>query len=305
MTAEAPFRKQSIRAYLEKKRADSVPVTAMTAYNAPTGRLLQEAGIDWILVGDSCGNNELGYQSTLPVSMDEMIMLASAVRRGVSAGARGSKTEETYIIGDLPLGTYQESDADAVRNSIRFIKEAGMDAVKCEGGVRMASRVRAISQAGIAVMGHIGYTPQSTDMKSIVQAKDLGGFEKLLLDAEALRDAGAFSILLEAVPAAASSALTKHLGIPIYGVAGVSQVDGVLAIANDALGLFPLKAYFVRKFSDVEGATREGIKKYIKAVKGGDYPNPDETYPTNRDPVKAQEIASAIASFIESRYPKN
>ena len=172
-------------------KSENTKVTFITAYEYQMAKLAERADIDLILVGDSAGNNILGYKDTRPVTMDEMIMLSKAVRKGAP---------NTFVIGDMPLGSYQSSDALAVDNALRFIKEAEMDAVKCEGGKRIAERVKAMANAGIAVMGHIGYTPQSTNLLDIVQGNSVKKFEDLVQNAYALQNAGAFAILLEAVP---------------------------------------------------------------------------------------------------------
>ena len=273
---------------LVKMKKKQLKVTWITAYEANTARIAEEAGIDMILVGDSAGNNLLGYESTIPVTMDEMIMCSKAVRRGAP---------NTFSIGDMPLGSYQASNKDAIDNALRFIKEAGMDAVKCEGGKRMANRIQAMSNAGIATIGHIGYTPQSTDFKSVVQGKTLDNFKNLYEDALALQNAGACAILLEAVPNEPAGHIAKLLNIPIYGIGAGKQVDGVLAIVNDVIGLGNFKAKFVKPFCDVENQMNQGISQYIKEVKGNSFPGEMQYYPINKEEL------GEIAGYVKKLSP--
>ena len=252
-----------------KMKEEGKKVTFITAYDAQMSRVAQGAGIDMILVGDSVGNNVLGYTSTHPVTMDDMIRHSSAARRGAL---------ETFVIGDLPFLSYQTSNEDAIYNAGRFIKESGMDAVKCEGGRRMAEIVRAINDAGIAVMGHIGYTPQSTNFKGIVQSKSVEAYQELLKDARALQDAGAFAILLEAVPNIPAGQIAKKLDIPIYGIGSGREVDGVLAIINDVIGFGTFKSKFVKNFCNAEMLIKNGIEEYITSVRKGEFPSAEHFY---------------------------
>ena len=278
-------KKKGIRDFFEMKKKGE-KVSWITSYDAQTSRLAELAGIDMILVGDSVGNNLLGYTSTIPVTMDEMIIFSKAVRRGAP---------NTFVFGDMPLGSYQASNADAVNNALRFIKEAGSDAVKCEGGVRMAERVRAMADAGIAVAGHIGYTPQSTNLESIVQSKDLKNFQRLLQDAEALQEAGAWAILLEAVPNEPAGLIAKQLKIPIYGIGAGNKVDGVLAIVNDVIGLGTFKSKFVKHYCDANGYLENAIKEYINEIKTNKFPAEEHLYPVN------EETVSEIREYMDSR----
>jgi len=187
-----------------KMKQKKEQVTWMTAYDLPFAYAAEEAGIDMILVGDSGGMVQLGYQTTNPVTMDEMIVLAKAARKGAP---------NTFIIGDMPQGSYEVGDKEAIINDLRFVKEAGSDAIKLEGGKRMCSRVRAITEAGILVMGHLGLTPQSTTSFGgyRVQCKTIDCFERTLEDAFALQEAGAFAILLEAIPSEPAGQIAKQL----------------------------------------------------------------------------------------------
>lgn len=217
---------------LEKMKQENRPVAWVTAYNYPFARAAELAGVDMILVGDSGGMVELGYKTTNPVTMDEMIILSQAVRRGAP---------NTFVIGDMPQGSYEISDEDAVANALRFVKEAGCDAVKLEGGERVYSRVKAIADAGILVMGHLGLTPQSaaTFGGYRIQCKTLDSFNHTLRNAEALVNAGVFSILLEAMPAEPAGQIARRAGVPVYGIGAGNKVHGQLLIMYDLLGLYP------------------------------------------------------------------
>jgi 3-methyl-2-oxobutanoate hydroxymethyltransferase len=204
----------------------------VTAYDMPLAYAAEQAGIDMILVGDSGGMVQLGYTTTNPVTMDEMITLAKAARRGAP---------NTFMIGDMPQGSYEVSDAVAIENALRFVKEAGCDAIKLEGGRRMVNRVKAISDAGILVFGHLGLTPQSSSSFGgyRIQGKSLQSFEANIEDAFALQTAGVCAILLEAMPEEVAAVFTKLLSVPIYGIGTGMQVDGQLMIMHDLLGLYP------------------------------------------------------------------
>jgi len=263
-------RKKATLAKLNRMKREREKVTGITAYDYQMARLAEQAGIDWILVGDSAGNNVLGYADTRPVTMGEMIMISGAVRRGAP---------NTFSVGDLPLGSYQPSDERAIDSALRFIKESEMDAVKCEGGVRMARRVRAMVDAGVAVMGHIGYTPQSTDIVGVVQGNSVQKFEGLLNDARALQDAGAYAILLEAIPDEPAGMVAKEMKIPIYGIGAGRSVDGVLAIAHDVTGLGTFESRFVRHFCEAGDLIERGITDYVSAVRAGEFPGDEHLYP--------------------------
>jgi 3-methyl-2-oxobutanoate hydroxymethyltransferase len=252
-------------------------VTFITSYDYQMAKLIEREGIDIILVGDSAGNNHLGYKDTRPVTMDEMIMLSKAVRRGAN---------DTYIVGDMPLGSYQASNEIAVNNALRFIKEAEMDAVKCEGGSRIQERVKAMADAGIAVMGHIGYTPQSTNLAGVVHGKSIDNFKGLLGDAKALQESGVFSILLEAVPNLPAGLVAKAMEVPVYGIGAGREVDGVLSIVNDVIGLGNFKSRFIRNFCNSGELIGRGIQDYIHAVKSKEYPSKTEMYPLSESAEK-------------------
>lgn len=240
-------------------------VAWVTAYDLPMAQAAEKAKIDMILVGDSGGMVQLGYETTNPVSMDEMIVLSKAARRGAP---------NTFLIGDMPQGSYEPSGRDAILSALRFIKEAGCDAVKCEGGSRVISQVKAMVDAGILVMGHLGLTPQSTPSFGgyRVQGKTKKSFEEIFEDALALQTAGVFAILLEAMPAEPAGQIAKQLTIPIYGIGAGSSVDGQLVIMHDLLGFYqPFRPWFAKCYipeviNDFAGylAQHEDVRKMGK-----------------------------------------
>jgi len=278
-------RKKNLKDFYNMKKKGE-KVSWITSYDAQMARLAEEANVDMILVGDSVGNNLLGYKSTIPVTMDEMIIFSKAVRRGAP---------NTFVIGDMPLGSYQSSNECAVNNAIRFIKEAEMDAVKCEGGKRMYPRIKAMKDAGIAVVGHIGYTPQSTDLEGIVQSKKLTQFKLLLEDAISLQKAGVWSILLEAVPNEPAGLIAKYMQIPIYGIGAGKEVDGILAIINDVIGLGTFKSKFVENFCDANQVLGGAIKDYIGKVRTKEFPQEKHFYQI--DVGDLEEIKAYLKSF--------
>jgi 3-methyl-2-oxobutanoate hydroxymethyltransferase len=216
----------------KKMKASKTQLTWITAYDYPFAYCAEQAGIDMILVGDSGGMCQLGYATTNPVTMDEMILMAKAVRKGAP---------ETFIVGDMPQGSYEVSEEEAVRNALRFVKEAGCDAIKLEGGIRVIDKVRAITNAGILVIGHLGLTPQSTQTFGgyRVQGKTVESFEDTMQDALALEQAGIFALLLEAMPSESAGQVAKRLTIPVYGIGAGNQMDGQLIIMHDLLGFHP------------------------------------------------------------------
>lgn len=225
---------------LNRMKKEKIPVAWVTAYDLPFAYVAEQAGIDMILVGDSGGMVQLGYKTTNPVTMDEMIILASSARRGAP---------NTFLIGDMPQGSYEVSERDAVLNALRFIKEANCDAIKCEGGKRVARQVKAMVDAGILVMGHLGLTPQSTASFGgyHVQGKTVESFEKTLQDAFELQTAGVFAILLEAMPSEPAGQIAKQLNVPVYGIGAGSMVDGQLVIMHDLMGFYqPFRPWFAK-----------------------------------------------------------
>jgi len=242
---------------LNNMKINQKPAAWITAYDLPFAYVAEQAGVDMILVGDSGGMVQLGYKTTNPVTMDEMITLACSSRRGAP---------NTFLIGDMPQGAYEPSNRDAINNALRFVKEADCDAVKCEGGKRIIDRVKAMVDAGVLVMGHLGLTPQSAASFGgyRVQGKSIESFEQTLEDAYALQKAGVFAILLEAMPTQSGAQIAKHLDIPVYGIGGGSGVDGQLVIMHDIMGFYqPFRPWFAKCYiPDVIG----GFNKYIESL---------------------------------------
>ena len=263
------------------KRAGT-KIVMVTAYDHPSARLASEAGIDLILVGDSAGNNVLGYDSTVPVSMDEAAMLTAAVARA---------KPRSLIIGDMPFGSFQASDADAVDNAVRLVK-AGADAVKLEGAGPMVSRVTAIVDAGVPVMGHLGLTPQTATklggMKA--QGRTATAARQLLHDARQLEAAGCFSLVLEAVPAQVAARVTRVLTIPTIGIGAGPACDGQVLVWHDLLGINEgVAPRFVKRYADVAGEVRRGLETYAAEVRSGAYPAAEHTYKIAADELSAFE----------------
>ena len=257
---------------LAEMKARRQPIVMVTAYDAPGGRLADQAGADLILVGDSAAMTVLGHHSTVPATMEEMLMLTRAVTRGA---------RRPLVVADMPFGTFQVSDEEATRNAIRFVKEAGADAVKLEGAGPMLPRVRSIVGAGIPVMGHIGLTPQSATM--------LGGFKaqgrtaekarRLLEDAHALEAAGCFSLVLEAVPAPVAARITAELSIPTIGIGAGADCDGQVLVWHDLLGLYEGRpARFVKRYADIGSAIRQALEAYVADVRERRFPEEQHTY---------------------------
>lgn len=274
---------------LNKKKLSGEKVSFITAYDYQMARLAEQSGVDLILVGDSVGNNVLGYEDTKPVTMDEMIIFSKAVRRGA---------KNTFVVGDMPLGSFQVSKEEAVYNSLRFIKEAGMDAVKCEGGIRVCDKVKAMADAGVAVMGHIGYTPQSTNLEGIVQGNCLKKFKNVLEDAYSLQENGAFSILLEAMPNYPASQIAKLLEIPIYSIGAGRDVDGILSIIHDVIGLGTFKSKFIKNYCDANQFIGQAIRNYVSEIKENKFPSDNHFYPLREEEEKA------ISNYLLENYKK-
>ncbi len=237
----------------------------LTAYDYCFARLAEESGVDMLLVGDSLAMVVLGYPDTLSVTMDEMISHAKAVRRG---------SPNCFVVGDMPFGSYQISDQYAVENAIRFIK-AGCDAVKLEGGERMADRVRAITSAGILVQGHIGLTPHSMAQQGgyRVQVKTSESLDRLEADIVALRNSGAFSVLVEAVPPSVGNRLREIAKIPVYGIGAGPEIDGQLVIVHDILGLYDrFQPKFVEVYENIGLLIQQALENYAKDVRDGQFP---------------------------------
>jgi len=253
-----------------KRRGEQI--AWLTAYDYPTAQFEEAAGIDMILVGDSLGMCVYGYSGTVPVTMDQCIVHCEAVRRGAP---------DTFILGDMPLGSYQASDEDAVHNAVRFLKEANVDAIKLEGGVRTLSRVKAILDAGIAVCGHIGLTPQSSGQLGghKAQGRTLESAKLVVEDARALCEAGVQLLLVEAVPPEVARFIRDELPIPVLGIGAGGDVDGQLLIVSDVLGTFQaFTPKFVKKYADLAGVSTAALSEYVKDVRGGQFPEDQHSY---------------------------
>jgi 3-methyl-2-oxobutanoate hydroxymethyltransferase len=263
------------------KRAGT-KIVMVTAYDHPSARIASEAGIDIVLVGDSAGNTLLGYDSTVPVSMDEAAMLTAAVARA---------RPRSLVIGDMPFGSFQASDEEAVANAVRLVK-AGADAVKLEGAGPMLSRVAAIVGAGIPVMGHLGLTPQSATklggMKA--QGRTAAGARQLLADARALEAAGCFALVLESIPARVAAHITEALVIPTIGIGAGPACDGQVLVWHDLLGLTEgPTARFVKRYADLAGEIRGGLHAFAADVRSGAYPADEHVYKIAADELAAFE----------------
>ena len=257
---------------LADMKAEGRPIVMVTAYDAPGGRLADEAGVDLILVGDSAAMTVLGHDSTVPATMDEMLVLTRAVTRGA---------RRPLVVADMPFGSYQVTDEDALRNAIRFVKEAGADAVKLEGAGSMLSRVRAIVGAGIPVMGHLGLTPQSATMLGGYRAQGRSAEKALALldDARSLEAAGCFSLVLEAVPAPVAHRISEDLTIPTIGIGAGAGCHGQVLVWHDLLGLYQGRvAKFVKRYANIGEAIRSGLEAYATEVREHRFPADEHTY---------------------------
>lgn len=289
---------------MNKMKANKEPISWVTAYDYPFAYTAEQAGVEMILVGDSGGMVQLGYQTTNPVTMDEMITMAKAARKGAP---------NTFIVGDMPQGSYEIDNASAVYNALRFIKEAGCDAIKLEGGRRVQERVKAITDAGIMVVGHLGLTPQSASSFGgyRVQGKTVKSFEETILDAVALEEAGAVALLLEAMPAESAQQVSKRLNIPVLGIGAGPLVDGQLVIMHDILGFYQAfrpwfaKSYiplvvadFNKYLAGIPDLIKHGreerkdgllmlaqmaLSKYKEEVKTRQFPDEQYTYPITKE----------------------
>jgi len=258
-------------AIVELKRKGE-PIAVLTAYDFPTARLADQAGAEILLVGDSLGTVLLGYESTLPVTMDDMLHHVKAVARAKPSA---------LVVADMPFMSYQVSEEQAVANAGRFVQEAGADAIKLEGGERVAGAVHRIVQAGIPVMGHLGLTPQSVLAFGgyKVQARGEADQERLLLEARALEAAGCFALVLEGIPARLGAAVSRELAIPTIGIGAGVGCDGQVLVMHDMLGLYHGRVpKFVRRYAELGDAMREAFARYVADVKARRFPADEESY---------------------------
>ena len=272
---------------LAAKKALGEPIAMVTAYDHPSALAVEAAGVDIVLVGDSAANNVLGYPDTVPITVDELLMLSAAVRRGLKT---------PLLVGDLPFGSYEASDAQAIGTAHRFVKEAGCDAVKLEGGGTSADRARAIVRAGVPVMGHVGLTPQT--------ATALGGYRAqgrtaerahdVLDDALALQRAGCFAIVFEAIPAEVTDVIMQHMEVPVIGIGAGASADGQVLVLHDLLGIHEgRKPKFVKEYAAIGEAMVEGVAAYANEVRERTFPGPQHSY--GIAPEELERLKAAVS----------
>jgi 3-methyl-2-oxobutanoate hydroxymethyltransferase len=286
-------KKVTIRLIQAMKRRHE-PISMLTAYDYPTALIMDQAGMDIILVGDSLGMVVLGYESTLPVTMDEMIHHCKAVSRGA---------KYALLVGDMPFLSYQISTSEAVKNAGRFLQEAGMNAVKLEGGIERADTVRAIVNAGIPVMGHLGLTPQSVHKLGGFkpQGRDAEAAYKLVKDAQLLQEAGCFSLVLESIPGRLAEFISQRLDIPTIGIGAGVGCDGQVLVTHDLLGLFErFTPKFVKQYAKLSGEMKDAFREYIADVKDKAFPEPEHTVEMNEDEWDClfDKLRQADAAFM-------
>lgn len=267
----APRRRLTLTDLAAMKDAGE-PIAMVTAYDHPGARIAEDAGVDMVLVGDSAAMTVLGYESTVPVSVDEMLMLTKAVRRGLTV---------PLLVGDLPFGSYEASDELAIATAQRFVKEAGCDLVKIERGGTTVDRARAIVASGIPVVGHVGLTPQTATALGGYRAQGRSAEAALAVidDALALQEAGCSLLVVEAVPAEVTAALMPLLRIPVIGIGAGADADGQVLVFHDLLGLYDgPAAKFVKRYADLRAAAIHGVEEYVREVRSGAYPAPEHGY---------------------------
>jgi 3-methyl-2-oxobutanoate hydroxymethyltransferase len=287
---ERPEKVSAPSLLLSKQRGERL--ACLTAYDYPTARLVDEAGIDIILVGDSLGNVVLGYGNTVPVTLDEILIHLKAVRRGV---------QRALLVADMPYGTFHTGDDDAVRNALRLVKEGEAEAIKLEGGHKRVHLVKRLVDEEISVMGHIGLTPQSINQLGAyrVQGKTAKAARQLLDDARALEDAGAFAIVLEVVPREIARMITESISIPTIGIGAGVHCDIQVLVLHDMLGLsFGKQARFVRPYANLREVITEAVTRYADDVRNGTYPAHGESYTLPAD--AAEELNIEIPSKSSS-----
>ncbi len=268
---------------IRQKKNEQLPITMLTAYDYPSARLVAKAGIDIILVGDSLAMTVLGHSDTVSVTVDEMLHHCKAVSRGAP---------NTFLVGDMPFLSYQVDMVETIRNAGRFLKEAGMDAVKLEGGEVVLDSVTGLVRAGIPVMGHIGLTPQTANMLGgyRVQGKTATDARRLMNDALALERAGCFAIVLEAIPAAVAKSISKKLSIPTIGIGAGPDCDGQVLVFHDILGLYDeFTPRFVKQYAHLKPQIIDAIRQYRNEVENRKFPSDKHSYRMDRSELKALE----------------
>ena len=264
---------------LAEMKAEGEPIVMVTAYDYPSARVAEEAAVDVVLVGDTAAMVVLGYDATTPVGMDEMVTMAAAVRRGVRT---------PLLIGDMPFGSYERSNEHAIENAQRFVREAGVDAVKLERGGPSVERARAIASSGIPVMGHVGLTPQSASALGgfKAQGKTLESAKGIAHDAHELQAAGCFAIVFEAVPAAVTEALMAHIHVPVIGIGAGLSTDGQVLVFHDLLGMTAGRVpKFVKRYADIHGRMVAGVRAYAEDVRSRHFPDADHVYSVDPEAV--------------------
>lgn len=283
--------------HLHELKLAGTPIVMVTAYDHPSGRIVDQAGVDLVLVGDSAANTVLGHDpvSTVRATMEELLILTRAVSRACTT---------PLVVGDLPFMSYQVSDEDAVRNGGRFIKEAGADVVKLEGGGQSVQRAAALTAAGIPVMGHIGLTPQTATMLGghKAQGRQWQQAKALYDSALELETAGCFAIVLECVPEPVAAAISRRLAIPTIGIGSGAGTDGQVLVLHDLLGIHPDSGQmprFIKEYAHIGAAMRDGVEAYASEVRARAFPAPEHTYPIAPDQLSAFETAIAAAGTAD------
>ncbi len=287
MSGCVPEWKSKVTAPVVRAMKGKSRITAMTAYDCPTARLVDESGMDILLVGDSLGPTVLGYPSTLPVSLEEMLAHARAVARGAT---------RALLVGDLPFGTYHESVEQALRSSIRFVKEGNVEAVKMEGGEERAAAIRAVVEAGVPVMGHIGLRPQAMHQMGgfRVQGRTPEQAERLLADAAAVAAAGAFSVVLEGIPTELGAEITRRIAIPTIGIGAGPDCDGQILVFTDLVGLTSGHVpKFVRRYAEAGQVIAAALSAYREDVLAGRFPTAEESYSAAAPPAAPDQQVPA------------
>ena len=270
--------------YQMKERGEKIAY--LTSYDFCTARIAEQAGLDMLLVGDSLGNVMYGYDGTMPVTMTQMILHSQAVRKGAP---------NTFVIGDMPFLSYQKSVEDAIENAARFYKEAGVDAIKLEGGRRVLPQINGIVGSGMVVMGHIGMTPQSSGQMGgyKVQGNTAEAAIELLADAEALQEAGVFAVLLESIPPETGKLITERLRVPVIGIGAGPHCDGQVLIVHDMLGIYEVfTPKFVKKYANLAEEMRRAFSEYISDIKNGKFPAAEHCY--KMKPGEAERLTEML-----------
>lgn len=268
---DQPALKRVRTRHFARAKAEGIKITGLTSYDHLTAGIFDEAGIDFLLVGDSAGNVVYGYDTTIPVSIDDLIPLTRAVAGAVT---------RALVVADLPFGSYETGPDEALHTAFRFMKETGAHAVKLEGGVRSAEQISRIVEAGIPVMGHVGFTPQSEHGLGghVIQGRG-EGLEQLLADAHAVEDAGAFAVVLELLPSAAAEQVTRELSIPTIGIGAGPHTDGQILVWSDLAGLTSGRIpKFVKQYANLRTVLTDAVTAYRADVESGTYPGPEHSY---------------------------